>query len=172
MNYWKNIKTKINGNLHAFLFYVEFVFPGYLGMSVDYIIKLLSPDSLRDFLFYAELASPLFGFCSLFNYQLAFSRPSAWLPLLRGTHVSRLFGIRLFNYQIAFSRPSACLPLIEDEIYDFIYFASPKRDFWIRPCVRMLIVEAAYTRAAHKFYASWKQSYEKVRARLIFCSHL
>ena len=36
---------------------VELVYPGYMGFGVHLIINLLSPDRLRDFLLYEELAS-------------------------------------------------------------------------------------------------------------------
>ena len=37
---------------YAILFNMEFVYPGYLGFGFYLTTNLLSPDRLRDFLFY------------------------------------------------------------------------------------------------------------------------
>ena len=113
--------------LHDFLFHEELASLGYLGFEDYLIINLLPHDRLRDFLFYVELAFlGYLGVGSSFNYQLASSWPSAWLPLLRRTRIPLLFVFwRSFMYQLTFSCLSACFYLIEDEIYNFICFASP-----------------------------------------------
>ena len=100
--------------------YVELASPGCLFFGVYFIIKLLFPARLRAFTFcirgthiirllrFSSLftcMSPclpllrgtsilrLFWFRSLIiMIQLAFFRPSAWLPRLRGTRIPRPFG--------------------------------------------------------------------------------
>ena len=41
----------------SLLFSMELLFPGYLGVRVNFIINLIFTDCLHDFLFYVDLAS-------------------------------------------------------------------------------------------------------------------
>ena len=78
-----------------------------------------------------------------------------WLSLLRGTRISRLFGLwSLFYYQTAFTCPSACLPLLHKwnlhpqaavRVLEFIHVPSPFPwnysilwNLWINLCGKLV----------------------------------